>query len=114
MFPKDIKIISNRLNISQDAFKKKYCYSTELQTEIKKINLVFLKNINNRCIFLEESNLCKIYKFRPIQCKRAPFYFFWDNKYSRIYFKCLRDIKVSEEWSSSKYDDKLINTLFKG
>jgi hypothetical protein len=41
---------------------------------LRKHNIgVYLKRINDRCIFYEEK--CIIYPFRPIACKKYPFYF---------------------------------------
>ena len=70
----------------------KCCYDTEMllcEEDIKRIErqgysrndfitidiegFARLKNINGHCIFLNpESNLCKIYPYRPIGCKLYP------------------------------------------
>lgn len=112
LFPDDITRIANELNISSEIFKTKYCYSRKLITKKKILKLLFLNNIGDRCIFLNKHNLCMIYEFKPIQCQKAPFYFFWDEK-ERFNYDCARYTKVPENWSTDDEDFKLIRTLFK-
>jgi Fe-S-cluster containining protein len=111
LFPKDIKRIANKLNIPLQSFKTKYCYSRELITEKKTLTLFFLRHISGRCIFLNDFNLCIIYDFKPIQCTKGPFYFFWKEG-ECFNFECMKNVKVPENWSTYDDDFELIAALF--
>ncbi len=111
LFPDDIYRISKMLNISSEIFKKKYCYSYELVTESKNIYIYILRYINKQCIFLNESNLCEIHDFKPIQCFKGPIYIYW---YGEPWLNCIKikDIKLPQSWSTEDDDLKLISTYF--
>lgn len=65
---KEIKLISEFLAISEDEFRKTYLVKVMGKYSIK-------EQKNYDCIFLDkESRKCKIYKVRPDQCSRYPFW----------------------------------------
>lgn len=111
LFPKDLETIPIKLGISLKEFKARYCYSQQVATKRKRLTLYFLSCIEKCCIFLEKSGLCRIYDFRPIQCQRAPFNFFWNGKLDYEY-ECMKNICISNKWTSSVEDRKLLNSLF--
>ena len=109
LFPRDIELISSKLNITQKYFVSKYCDVIFLETKIKTINLHTLKYKRGECIFLE-SNLCLIFDFKPIQCQRAPFMFFWGGDIDYNY-KCLHGVSIPDDWSSENFDKELLDSL---
>lgn len=111
LFPGDFNKIATKLNVTVEALKAKYCHSIELITKKKTVTLFFLHHINGRCIFLNKSDLCVIYEFRPIQCQKAPFHFFWDGE-RWFDYDCIKNVKIPENWSTDNEDFKLISTLF--
>ncbi len=111
LFPEDINRIAYKLNVPLESFKAKYCYSRKLFTKKKTLTIFFLCHANERCIFLNKSNLCAIYEYRPIQCQKAPFHFFWDGELWFDY-DCIKNVKVPKNWSTDDEDFKLIGTLF--
>lgn len=81
IFPSDLKSISNFLEIEKQQFLKSYCECYNIQNSAGLI-IYSLKMIDGKCVFLNESNLCEIFEYRPYQCKNAPFkflskYHFW-------------------------------------
>lgn len=111
LFPEDINRIVTKLNVSLESFRAKYCYSRKVITTKKTLTLFFLGHISGRCIFLNNSNLCNIYEFKPIQCRKGPFYLFWNGK-QWFDYECMKNVKVPENWSTDDEDFKLISTLF--
>lgn len=75
IFPSDLDSISTYFSISPSKFLSKYCERDLLQLQTKKVEIYYLKLKDKHCIFLNHLNLCEIYKFRPYQCKNAPFGF---------------------------------------
>lgn len=112
LFPEDINRIVTKLNLPLESFKAKYCYSRELITKKNTLTLFFLRHVSGRCIFLNNSNLCNIYEFKPVQCQKGPFHFFWNHE-QRFDYECIKDVKIPENWSTDEEDFKLIATLFK-
>ncbi len=110
LFPCDFDIIPKKINMRVQDFKKKYCNLTQLETEIKTINIYTLKHTQSECVFLDD-NICKIFDHRPIQCQRAPFRFFWNGVLDYQY-ECLQKVSIPSEWSSEKYDKELLSSLF--
>ncbi len=111
LFPKDLEIIPTELGISLKEFKARYCYSQQVTTKRKRLELYFLCYIKGQCIFLEKNGLCQIYEFRPIQCQRAPLQFFWNGKLDYEY-DCTKNLKIPNDWTSSADDNELLNSLF--
>jgi len=112
LFPDDIYRIPKMLNISSEVFKKKYCYQEEMITKFKRLTIYMLKDINGKCIFLNESNLCEIHEFKPIQCLKGPINIYWDYK---MWCNCkkIKTIKLPDDWTTEEEDLKLISTFFK-
>jgi Fe-S-cluster containining protein len=111
VFPEDISGIAVSLNITDEVFIKEYCNPLIVETDIKRLELHTLKHSNSNCIFLGSDNLCKIYYHRPIQCQRAPFFFFWSGKIDFEY-QCTKNVKIPEGWSSKPFDQPLLRHLF--
>ena len=111
LFPEDINRIATKLNVSLESFKAKYCYSEELITKKKALTLFFLRHLSGRCIFLNNSNLCNIHEFKPIQCQKGPFDFLWNAEQSFEY-ECMRNVKMPEKWSTVDEDCELISKFF--
>ncbi len=111
LFPIDLQTIPAVLKIEKDEFLKKYCESSTLHTAVKEVTLYTLKYIDGQCIFLKD-NLCEIFSFKPIQCQRAPFNFFWSGTIEYKY-KCMQNIYIPDSWSSEYYDKELLDSLFK-
>ena len=111
LFPEDVNRIVTKLNISLESFKATYCYSEELITKKKALTLFFLRHVSGRCIFLNHSNLCNIYEFKPIQCQKRPFYLFW-NPEECLDYKCMKNVKIPEKWSTDDEDFELIRIFF--
>ena len=110
LFPRDIAVISSKLNIAAEVFCAKYCDVSHLETEIKPIDLYTLRYKRGECIFLK-NNLCVIYDYRPIQCQRAPFRFFWNGAIDYDY-ECFHGVNIPDGWSSENYDKELLSSLF--
>lgn len=110
LFPRDLEVIPTKMRMDVQEFQEKYCNVTRVKTKIEEINLYTLKYKLSKCIFLND-NLCEIYDYRPIQCQRAPFSFFW-NGFFDYQYECLQGVCVPEGWSSEKYDNELLSSLF--
>jgi len=65
---KDIKKLSDNLNISKTKFLRVYCDKTDGYIHLKE-----LKEKKGDCIFLVDKK-CSVYKSRPIQCRTWPFW----------------------------------------
>jgi Fe-S-cluster containining protein len=76
----DIRILSERLNLSREDFLKNHCRNVG-----RRISLLEKKNYD--CIFLKE-NKCSLYEARPKQCRKFP----WWKDY----------IESREAWNSAK------------
>jgi len=80
---KDIKILSNYININNNDFLKIYCDITDGFTHLKE------NKDNPDCQFLINKK-CSIYKARPTQCKTWPFWSInmnaktWNNNISKF------------------------------
>lgn len=46
--------------------------------------LMGLKNINEKCVFLDDTDMCRIYKFRPIVCRVYPFTFAREGEAAKV------------------------------
>jgi Fe-S-cluster containining protein len=111
LFPQDIARISSRLDMDIASFRQRYVRSDRL---IIDDDLWFpidvIKDSNGRCPFLLDNNLCSIHDFKPIQCARAPFGFFWDSSiHNQI--ECVRKADVPIGWTSYELDKELIDLI---
>ena len=77
--------------ILMSEFEKK---KIKINYKVRKGSFKFnkIKFEKGRCIFLDEKNICKIYKYRPIFCSGYPHYMSLFNKKSI----CNNDIKFKE------------------
>lgn len=75
IFPRDIEPICAKIDLNAEEFLNRFCIERH-HNKKKEILIYFLKAINDKCIFLNENNLCLIYDVRPYQCRNAPFNFF--------------------------------------
>jgi Fe-S-cluster containining protein len=66
----DVKDLSEKLKMSREDFFKKYCKKVDIGG-FSRISLV--EKANNDCIFWENGG-CKVYTFRPLQCRTYPFW----------------------------------------
>ena len=74
----EIKAIAEVLNIDINELRVEYLFKKGYKYSIKELKY----NDSYECIFYDrESNGCKIYNARPIQCKTFPF---WDYYKSRV------------------------------
>lgn len=112
LFPEDINRIAENLSITPKTFKKQYCYSEKIFTKRKTLSIYFLRYIDEHCIFLDKSNLCKIHEFKPIQCLKGPIYILWDNELRLLNCKYMKKVKIPEDWSTDEEDLKLISTFY--
>ncbi len=102
VFPSDVKIISEFLNISPRFLLEEYCEKLDVDTIDGVIDVYYIKVKDGHCMFLTENNLCSIYKCRPYQCIKAPYKFlsnsgFWNH------MSCI-DKKRLEKSNSEKLD----------
>jgi Fe-S-cluster containining protein len=111
LFPDDVARISDHLNLTEHAFLDLFCNIVEVETSIKMIPLLFLRHNEGACVFLGPDNLCGIYEQRPIQCARAPFFFFWQGRVD-FNHECVKDVVVPEGWSTEDLDLPLLQSLF--
>ena len=78
--PSDIGRLAKRLNVSKEAFIKRYTRRKE-----GKLSLVEKKNYD--CIFYQNKK-CTVYEARPSQCRTFPFW--------------LSNIKSERDWKNAK------------
>lgn len=112
IFPSDAKRISEAIRVTKEQFLTQYCEFKEVTYSTGCLNVYYLKiNKTRQCMFLE-NDLCSIYKYRPVQCKRTPYDFF---SYKSLweYMPCVNKEKYLEGKSYSK-DMELIHELFTG
>ncbi len=111
LFPQDIARISSRLDMDIASFRQRYI---RLDRLIIDDGLWFpihvIKDNNSRCPFLLDDNRCSIHDFKPIQCARAPFGFFWDSSIHNQ-FECVRKADVPIDWTSYGLDKELIDLI---
>ena len=68
----DIKQIATALNMTQDAFTRKFCKSVIGSGEVR---ISFIEQTSGDCVFYsQEIKGCGIYNSRPLQCKLYPFW----------------------------------------
>lgn len=108
VFPSDLQSISTSLGIEKNLFLSKYCELNNIPNDLG-IIIYSLKMCDGKCIFLNKSNLCEIYEYRPYQCKNAPFkflakYHFWKH------MQCIEE-KDFDEINSSELDKKIFEEL---
>lgn len=109
IFPQDVERISNYLYITPCKFLLDYCISNNLHIEGKDLKIYSTKIQNGKCIFLDDNNLCKIFKCRPYQCINAPYNFLANYSFWK-HMKCIspEDFK---DIDSSENDKKIFSEI---
>lgn len=75
IYPDDVVRISKYLCMSEDSFLKQYCKHMYIKLKYKKIDLYVL-NLEKKCPFLDDNNLCSIHNVKPLQCYYGPDQYF--------------------------------------
>lgn len=113
VFPSDVKIISQFLNISPRILLECYCEKLKINTINGVLDVYYIKVEEGHCMFLTENNLCSIYKYRPYQCINAP-YKFLANSFFWNHMLCI-DKKRLEKSNSEKLDSIIFREIiYKG
>lgn len=108
LFPFEIKPLATNLTISEDEFKAKFCTSKNTEVDGKKIDLFYLRyDKEGMCLFLK-NNACSIHSFKPLQCQKGPFNFFWDGE---MKFECMKKTYLPENWSTELEDIELVKLM---
>lgn len=110
IFPQDLERLVPAVETSQAEFTKNYCELQPVRLAAFPTPLLRLKHKNGQCVFLSDDMTCSIYEHRPIQCERAPFRFFWRSR-SDFPFDCIKDVRISHDWSSEEWDLPLVLSL---
>lgn len=112
LYPSDVNMISNLLQLPKECFLRQFCIETSLMVKAHEIKVYLLRFVDCHCIFLSEDNLCKIYDFRPIQCRKAPYEYF---SYQEIWghIPCLDAERLNPN-ASKAFDMILVDELLKG
>lgn len=72
LYPEDIVKISSYLRITRKEFVDKYVEKTELILDNNKCIDICFFNLEKKCHFLSEDNLCIINSVKPLQCLYGP------------------------------------------
>lgn len=108
IFPSDLQSISTSLGIEKNLFLTQYCELCDIPNN-SGIIIYSLKMRDTKCIFLNKSNLCEIYEYRPYQCKNAPFKFLAKYRFWK-HMQCVEE-KDFEGINSSELDKKIFEEL---
>lgn len=112
IYPSDLLQISEKFHITQKEFVHRYCEEDYVQCDHDIIKMYILKNVEDKCIFLSENNLCKIFNERPVQCKEAPYnYFSFEEIWGHM--PCF-DLEEMLNSNSTENDEKLVQELISG
>lgn len=109
LLPEDIDTISAAFGLNKKSFIDKYCHHKTIFFD-KLYDLYFIKAINEKCIFLNES-LCSIHHCKPRQCKLAPSMLFttstlWD------YMPCTE--KKQKNFIVTENDIEFVKSIISG
>ena len=81
----EIESISNLLNLDIREFVAKYLFKKGYKYSIKEIKY----NDSYECVFYDrELSGCKIYNFRPLQCKTFPFWDYYKTRVDELKVEC--------------------------
>ena len=81
----EIENISNLLNLDIRDFVAEYLFKKSYKYSIKEIEY----NNSYECVFYNrESNGCKIYDSRPLQCKTFPFWDYYKTRVDELKIEC--------------------------
>lgn len=109
IFPSDVGDICKTLKKTEENFIKEYCVKHAFILEHIKYEIFTIRQLDGRCFFLNEDNLCKIYDVRPYQCKNAPYNFLaryglWDH------MKCI-DKQLESTAQTTEKDIRILSEL---
>jgi len=105
LFPSDLARLSSGLGLGEAEFIADFC-APRLEPEA--VGLPALRELvapEGVCPFLED-DLCSVQDFKPTQCARMPFSFFWPRRLGN--YKCTQAVNVPEGWSSESEDRQLV------
>jgi Fe-S-cluster containining protein len=103
LFPWDVRRLCDGLGLSQAEFTSRYLRATPMAVGAR--NLPLLGEKDGQCVFLARDNRCLVHEFKPTQCARGPFGFFWRGERD---FACMKDVRVPTSWSSVSADRELM------
>jgi Fe-S-cluster containining protein len=72
MRQEDIERLCEHLDLSADAFGRRYLRRTVYKGE--QVVALTEKRSNNDCVFWEDGAGCAVYQARPLQCRQWPFW----------------------------------------
>lgn len=108
IFPSDVNDICDMVGVSTKNFLHNFCCLGKVVLKDRYIKVYYLKIINGACVFLD-NNLCKIFPYRPYECRNAPYNFM--AKYSLwSHMKCITEDKF-ENINSLEQDKKIFKQL---
>lgn len=108
LFPSDIGRLARELGLGKEKFLSTYCHCKTVETSVGLVSVSFLNSKNGRCVFLDDENLCTVHDFKPEQCARSPFNFFWDGHRD---YECMRNIVLPVDWNTEDSDTELVLSL---
>lgn len=108
LFPEDICRLSEGFGFSKATVLTRYTRHLRVETPLGAVRIPALVHEKGNCIFLRHDNLCAIQHFKPTQCTRTPFSFFWDG--GRPY-ACMENVSIPDDWSSTDLDRDLVTSL---
>jgi len=62
----EMRALARHLELDLDAFRRRYTRTHEGDR--------VLRDAGDRCIFLDDDNLCRVHPARPVQCRTWPFW----------------------------------------
>jgi len=84
---REIENIAKFLNLDIEEFSIKYLRKIKHRYSLKEVKI---GNNNYACIFFDTvSKTCQIYKVRPIQCQKYPFWEIYKNNVEEVKKECL-------------------------
>lgn len=109
IFSSDVRDICKTLNKTEEIFLKEYCVKHAFILEGSTYEIFTIRQLDGRCFFLNEDNLCEIYDVRPYQCKNAPYNFLagyglWDH------MKCI-DKQLESKAQTTEKDICILSEL---
>ena len=75
IYPEDAIRIAGYLEISPVCFLNKYCSQYFIKRGNNQLEIYYM-NVGEKCVFLDEDNLCRINCVKPLQCKYGPDQYF--------------------------------------
>lgn len=107
LFPSDVQRLSQNLGLTPEDFRASYCSPTLVQTANGQLAVSRLRSRRGECPFLSGSR-CSVHAFKPAQCARTPFHFFWGFIPA---YDCIKDVVVPGGWSTRSGDLELVREV---